>query len=106
MAWDGLPHPGNMRCCTHFPAVTLQRSVQPSAVSDHAHPSRQIGAPRGAFKGCWDSDLHSLGLHVCLFVGVVCVPQQATPSSSSSQSFCQQQTPDAHKTGVSPRPSD
>lgn len=38
-----------------------------------------------------------LGLHLCtlwLFVGVVCVPQQATPSSSSSQSFCRHQTPD------------
>lgn len=74
MAWGGLPHPGNKGCCTHFPAVTLQRRVQPSAMSDHAHPSRQIGAPRGAPRGRWDSDLHSLGLHLCtlwLFVGVV-----------------------------------
>ena len=108
MGWDGmdgLPIPGNMHCCTHFPAVTLQRRVQPSAMSDHAHPSRQIGAPRGPSKGCWDSDLHSLGLHLWLLVGEgVCHSRRHRRQARASRfAGSSHQTPDW---APPPRPSD
>lgn len=114
MGWGGLPHPGNMRCCTHFQqspcsAVSNRQLCQ----TMHTHP-RQIGAPRGPHKGCWGSDLHSLGLHLWLLVGVVCVCVCVCHSrrycrQARASRFCQP-SPEAvattHRLASPPKPSD